>query len=158
METHFFSVDLAALGLDLPGRLAIAPKPSCLEALRQAGVDILVSALTAKEADKLGLADEPARAAAAGMDFRSAPIPDFSVPQDTAATVALADELAAAVRAGRFVVCHCRGGKGRSTLLAGATLIRLGVPPHAAMTAIGAARGHRVPETRKQRNWLRDLA
>jgi protein-tyrosine phosphatase len=165
MQTRFFAIDLPALGLAVPGRLATAAKPDppprlqpYLHALRQAGVDIMVSALTPAEARRLGLEGEPQAAAAAGIDLRSCPIPDFSIPRDDAAVLALADELAAAVRGGAFVVCHCRGGRGRSTLLAGAVLIRLGIEPDAAIAAIARARGRRVPEGSRQRRWLRGLA
>lgn len=66
----------------------------------------------------------------------------------------LVDRLAAEVRADQFVVTHCWAGIGRSSLLAGATLVRLGVPPAQAWQLIRAARGLPVPDNRDQEAWL----
>ena len=69
------------------GRLAIVPRPrgnewlrDDLTALRRNGIDILVSLLTRAEAAHLGLEFEQAMCEAAGIEFRSFPIPDHSVP------------------------------------------------------------------------------
>jgi protein-tyrosine phosphatase len=56
--------------------------------------------------------------------------------------------------AGAHVAVHCRGGVGRSSLVAAACLVRLGVPADQVWRVIGEARGARVPETRRQRQWL----
>jgi protein-tyrosine phosphatase len=162
VEIAIFPIDPAEAGLpQVPGRLATAPRPpggvslaEYLHRMRASGVDVLVSALTAGEERALDLETEAATAAAAGIDFRSAPIPDFGVPKDVVTALAVVDRLGDDLMAGRFVVCHCRGGIGRSSMLAAATLIRLGATPAAALAAITAARGRRVPETGKQRRWL----
>jgi protein-tyrosine phosphatase len=129
-----------------------------LSALREAGVDALVSALTTEEYERLGLADEPAAAVRAGLEFVPFPITDRGVPLDPAAAARLATNLAAQVRAGRFVAAHCWAGVGRSSLLAGATLVCLGVSPAEAWRRIGEARGLTVPDTEQQRSWLDEFA
>jgi len=143
-----------------PGRLGIMPRPRGgrrldgeLADLRAAGVDILVCLLPAAERRLLGLSGEPAAATRAGLEFRAFPIRDFGVP-DRVEAAALVDALAAALEDGRHVVIHCRGGIGRSSLVAGALLVRLGTPAERAWQLIGAARGHPVPETDAQRRWL----
>jgi protein-tyrosine phosphatase len=146
-----------------PGRLSIMPRPRGggrldgeLRDLRAAGVDVLVCLLPATERRLLGLAGEPAAAARAGLAFHAFPIRDFGVP-DPGATAALVDTLAAEYRAGRHIAIHCRGGIGRSSLVAAALLVRLGTPVERVWQVIGAARGHPVPETAAQRRWLTTL-
>lgn len=48
--------------------------------LRDAGVDVLVCALTGPERDELGLSDEERAATATGPRFVAVPIPDRTVP------------------------------------------------------------------------------
>ena len=72
--------------------------------------------------------------------------------------VALGVRLAAHVRAGRFVVTQCFAGIGRSTLLACATLVMLGVGPEKALAMVSEARGLPVPDTEAQRHWLYEFA
>lgn len=125
--------------------------------MRDRGVDTLVSALTGADQVELDLVGEPALAAAAGLSYRSFPIRDFGVPpRDALAELAAA--LAGELRGGRFVMVHCRGGVGRSGLIACATLIALGAGADEAMTVVSRARGHDVPETEPQRRMLRELS
>ncbi|MEU7821117.1 tyrosine protein phosphatase [Catellatospora sp. NPDC049133] len=146
------------------GKLAVMPRPAGgdwlddeVARLRRHGVDIVVSALTGPEYDRLDLRGEAAAVRAAGMRFVSFPIPDLGVP-DFAAYQALTEQLADEVAAGRFVLAHCFGGIGRATVIAGGVLIRLGASAADAMAAIGAARGLAVPETEPQRAILARLA
>jgi protein-tyrosine phosphatase len=146
------------------GRIAMMRRPDGddqldreLAGLRALGVDTLVSALTDQDRARLGLMAEPDRAAAHGLSYRSFPIKDFRVPNRDA-LISLGQELSREVRDGRFVVVHCHGGVGRSGLIVGATLVALGATPDAAMTAMATARGHRAPETWRQRAMLRGLA
>ncbi|BCJ54653.1 hypothetical protein Asp14428_61280 [Actinoplanes sp. NBRC 14428] len=145
-----------------PGRLATMAHPrggdrlaADLAGLATAGVDVLVSALTPGEQRRLGLTEAPAAARAAGIRYVPHPVPDRGVPDDA---VALGVRLAAHVRAGRFVVTQCFAGIGRSTLLAGVTLVMLGVEPERALAMVAEARGLPVPDNETQRRWLHDFA
>ncbi|WP_211304185.1 protein-tyrosine phosphatase family protein [Umezawaea tangerina] len=131
-----------------------AELPAFLTALRTSGVDILVSALTLGEEELLDLTDERSSAESAGMEFRSLPIDDFGVPDRATVTPALT-ALVAELRGGANVVVHCRGGVGRSSLLAAGLLVLDGVEPDEAWRLISAARGRTVPETDEQREWIR---
>jgi protein-tyrosine phosphatase len=142
-----------------PGRLATMAHPpggtrlpAAMAALAATGARVLVSALCDEEVAALELTGQPAAAAAAGLELVRFPIADRGVPERSPAQ--LVDRLAAAVQAGRFVVTHCWAGIGRSSLLAGATLVRLGVPPDEAWRLIRAARGLPVPDNQVQEAWL----
>ncbi|MDQ7909130.1 tyrosine protein phosphatase [Phytohabitans sp. ZYX-F-186] len=148
-----------------PGRLATMSHPRGgdwladeMSALVDADVDVLVSALTSEESDRLALSQEREAARAAGIIFVPFPIPDRGVPEPGPAAIELAIRLAAHVRAGRFVVTHCFAGIGRATLLAAATLVTLGARPAHALHLIATARGVHVPDTDAQRRWLFDFA
>jgi protein-tyrosine phosphatase len=132
--------------------------PDAMVALRQSGVDILVSALTPDEYRLLGLVHEPHEAVAAGLDFRSLPIRDVDIPAGMAPVLDLSARLAEDVGAGRFVVTHCRAGIGRCSMLAGATLVRMGVSPDEAWQRIRTARGLPVPDNGAQERWLYEFA
>lgn len=146
-----------------PGRLATMAHPRGgdrlageMAALAEAGVDVLVSALTGDEEQRLGLTGVAEAAAGCGIEHVSFPIADRGLPSDD--VLALGVRLAAHVRAGRFVVTHCFAGIGRSTLLAGVTLVMLGLGPRHALEMIAEARGRPVPDTETQRHWLYEFA
>jgi protein-tyrosine phosphatase len=146
-----------------PGRLATmahppgGPRlPGAMAALAAAGAQLLVSALCDDEVAELELAGAAAAAAAAGLELIRFPIVDCGVPEPGAgpAVARLADQLAGELRRDRFVVTHCWAGIGRSSLLAGAALVRLGVPPGQAWELIRTARGRPVPDNPAQEAWL----
>jgi protein-tyrosine phosphatase len=127
-----------------------------LRALRRAGVDVLVCALPDPERQELGLAGEAQAAERAGLEFVTIPIADRSVP-DPDAVVPRLRELVGRLEAGGHVVCHCRFGIGRASLLAAALLVLEGVYPQEAWRRLASARGQRVPDTDEQRRWIASL-
>jgi protein-tyrosine phosphatase len=150
-----------------PGRIATMAHPrggdwlpEAMTALAGAGAQVLVSALCDDEMERLELTAQPAAALEAGLELVRFPIVDHDVPEpeEMPAAITLADRLAAAMRADRFVVTHCFAGIGRSSMLAGATLVRLGVPPAKAWELISIARGLPVPDAPHQEAWLYELA
>lgn len=149
MRPALFTIDLPG-----PGRLSTMARPRGndwledeMAALNDAGVAILVCALTGPELDELGLADEPWQAAAAGLQFVAIPIPDRTAPDLTTILPTLRG-LARQLHEGAHVVTHCRAGIGRSSLLAAAILILNGVDPDTAWNRIERARGLAVPDGR----------
>ncbi|GAA4255659.1 tyrosine protein phosphatase [Dactylosporangium darangshiense] len=146
-----------------PGRVSIMAKPrpgdwlaDDLARLAGRGVDILVSLLTPAEVAETGLAGEPSLAAAAGLRFLHAPIPDRGVPgADFAATVL--HELSSCHAAGGHVAVHCRFGIGRSAMVAAAILVRAGGSPGTVWADLAAARGVPVPDVDEQRRWVEKL-
>jgi protein-tyrosine phosphatase len=127
-----------------------------MTALRTAGVDILVCALTPTELHDVDLVAEPDEARNAGLEFVPLPIPDRGVP-DPRTVLADLQRLAARLRAGAHIVTHCRAGIGRSSLLAAGILVLNGLDPEVVWHRIEQARGLPVPDTQAQRLWLDDL-
>jgi len=147
---------------DPPASLAIVLCPlgedgleTKLQAMKDAGIEVLVSLLEPDEATWLGLAEEGPLAAKVGIDFLSFPIRDTRVPNDSNTFRAFAASLADRLHAGQRIALHCRGSIGRAPLTAACTLIHLGWTAHQALEAIEAARGCSIPDTREQFRWIR---
>ncbi len=149
------------IGLPIIGRLAIMPRPRAgywlddeVSGWRAAGIDLMVSLLEADEISELGLHREADLCRDQGMEFISFPIPDLGVPRSRHETAALTRKLAARLAEGKAVAVHCRAGIGRSSVIAACTLVCSGFDPETAFDSIGKARGLRVPETDRQRDWV----
>lgn len=144
-----------------PSRLAIVLRPrggdglqADLEEVRAAGVDVLVSLLTAEDAEELGLTEEGRIAQQLGMRFVSYPILDRCTPSDLGSFHGLVTELRDHVRAGRSIGAHCRGCIGRATVLLASVMIALGWRADQALRLIEQARGFQVPDTPEQLDWI----
>ena len=147
------------------GRLGIVPRPRGADwlddetrAWREAGIDVVVSLLEPGEEAELALTGESVSSAASGLEFRSFPIPDRSVPNSPEAVVQLADQIVDALHAGKSVALHCRQGIGRSALIAAAALISGGQNADTAIETIRRSRDLDVPETHAQRQWISDFS
>jgi protein-tyrosine phosphatase len=146
-------------------RLGIMPRPrgnewlpDDLRILRQAGVDVIVSALTASEAEELGLSAEAQECAQNGLIFVSFPIEDRSLPTDQTRFDSLVERLLQFSRKGKATIVHCRAGIGRSSLIAACVLVKMGLSSGAAFHIIEQSRGCPVPDTPEQRQWVEDYS
>ncbi len=144
-----------------PGRLAIIPRPrggewltDDLTALRDAGVEILVSLLTPRERVELDLVNELQTATAVGLEPVFLPIPDRGIPDSLDVARPVLTRLSAALTSGHTIVVHCRLGVGRSSLIAASLLVLLGRGVDEAWQCLAQARGLPVPDTDIQRAWL----
>ena len=153
--------DIFWIGGNPPPGLAIVARPQGQEwlndemrDLKRGGIDTLVSLLEKHEAEWLGLGDEPAAAARAGIEFLSYPIRDTHVPTRVASFRTFVADLAARLRNGEHIGVHCRGSIGRATVTAACTLIHLGWKPRDALNAVEETRGCPVPDTEEQRAWI----
>jgi protein-tyrosine phosphatase len=142
-------------------RLAIMPRPrgndwlsDDLRLLRLEGVDVIASALTASEAEELGLSAEEQECARSGLTFVSFPIEDRSLPVNRAKFDSFIDQLLRCSRNGKAIAVHCRAGIGRSSLIAACLLVKMGLLPKAALRTIEESRGCPVPDTPEQRQWI----
>jgi ADP-ribosyl-[dinitrogen reductase] hydrolase len=121
--------------------------------LAEQGATRIVCLLERHELDELRITSLPRLAEKRGIAFTHFPIVDVSVPSDIRAFRALVRDVARelrARRAGGRVVVHCKGGLGRTGLVAGCVLVELGWSPIEALEALVEARGRRCPETMEQ--------
>ncbi len=129
-----------------------------IQALAKAGVNVLVSLLTADEIAELELQDEERLCGDCGLRFISFPIPDrgvpFSMPEAGRALDLILEEL----WAGKAVAVHCRMGIGRSALVAACLLKSQGIGVDEAFAMISRARGFSVPDTEEQGEWVQGFA
>lgn len=147
------------------GRLAILARPRGddwlsdeVEGWHDAGVQVVVSLLTQPEATELGLADEQHAVDSRGLSYISFPIEDYSVPSSAHAVRQLVSQLAERLDRGEAVGIHCRGGIGRSSVVAACLLVTQGRSVQTAFEQIQTARGRAVPDTIAQRDWVDDFA
>jgi protein-tyrosine phosphatase len=176
-DTHPIRVDAVPLR-DLPGTLGLTiapgkqgPRPVAggtwrrdldqdLARLRGVyGTEVLVSLMRPFEYRELGIADLDERAAARGIHVRRFPITDMRTPApaDALAFDGMVDGVRGELADGRTVTVHCRGGRGRSGLVAACVLVRSGMAPGA---AIGHVRAHLegAVETEGQEAYVRSYA
>ncbi|NJO12422.1 MAG: protein tyrosine phosphatase [Gammaproteobacteria bacterium] len=147
-----------------PLRLAIMPRPRGAEWLEDevagwanAGIRIVACLLHRYEIQELGISDEERYCTRFGIEYRSHPIADRGVPERVTEFLEFTDTLASDVGRGSSVAIHCRAGIGRSSLTAGAVLLRLGVAAPEIVPMISRARGLGVPDTPQQAEWFAAL-
>lgn len=148
--------------IELPGvRLGIMARPVAMigwsmtcALLSRGGVDVIVSALTASEAEELGLIAEAEGCARNDLLFIQFPIEDRSLPEHSAEFEQFVKKLLEHLRKERSLVIHCRAGIGRSSLIAASVLTKMGLSADQAFRLIERARGCPVPDTPEQRKWV----
>jgi ADP-ribosyl-[dinitrogen reductase] hydrolase len=113
-----------------------------MDAIKAFDAAILVTLMEMHELDKaVPVQDLAAAVHARGMDWLHIPIVDFGAPDETFERAWQIHGLTVrdALQAGKNVVVHCRGGRGRSGLLAARILVELGEDPEAAIKAVRAS-------------------
>jgi Cyclin-dependent kinase inhibitor 3 (CDKN3) len=115
---------------------------------------LVVSLTESAEMERLGGGGLAVQLAKAGIDWRHFPVADFSVPEAAsgAGWVALAAELHRVLDDGQKVLLHCRGGLGRSGMVALRLLVERGEGSEAALARIRSVRPGAV-ETEAQQVW-----
>jgi protein-tyrosine phosphatase len=143
------------------GKLAIAARPRGgdwledeIRGWQNAGINTVLSLLTAGEEKDLDLTTESPVAKREGLKFLSLPIPDRQVPSSPSQVAPVLDELDAELASGKNAVIHCRQGVGRSGMIAACLLVMRGKGPGSAVMELERARGTPVPETAEQRQWI----
>ena len=141
--------------------LAIVPRPRGADwlddemvALREAGIDVVVSMLEEAEAAEVGLEREVEAAKNAGLIFVNFAIPDRSVPTNSQKFETFLSGLELHLANGKRVGVHCRACIGRASVTTASLLIRSGIPVAEAWRQIESARGFPVPDTQEQREWV----
>lgn len=141
------------------------PAPKMLEdssfnfkALTENRVECVISLLSESDALHLGLTDEESLLKALGIDFINYPINDFGTAEKEDEFIALAKILQKKIEEGQILAIHCWAGIGRSSLLAGAILILMGMNPNEVFSHIKKYRKQVVPDKLSQAEWLQNLA
>ncbi len=152
---HSLSIGDGRLGVSqLPGRYGNLAGD--LRAIKDWGTAVVVSMTTEREmADvnegHLGelLSDE-------GIRWHHLPIRDFGGPEGESADTwsDMSEKLHASLASGGAVLLHCRGGQGRSGMIALRLMVEWGEDPDAALTRLRAVRPGAV-ETSGQLEWAR---
>ncbi len=142
--------------LELPGRLGITFAPgkkiegqwerdleTDLRRLKdEYHAEVLVSLMEHTEYSELEIPELFQKTEDMGIEVLHLPIPDGSVPLDSEADdyEALIEDIAERLKEGQTVVLHCRGGQGRSGLVAASVLVALGCPAVKALEVVREAR------------------
>ena len=133
-----------------PGRLIFTPCPglkdssvaSALATLKQAGAAAVITLMPTAELELNGASELPARCAELGLTWLQLPVADEQVPLadfDAAWPAAIAQirELLAADQA---LAIHCKGGSGRTGLIAARILIDQGIARAEAVSLVQTLR------------------
>jgi ADP-ribosyl-[dinitrogen reductase] hydrolase len=118
--------------------------------------DVLVSLVEEQEMGRLHILGLPAAAEEAGITVDRFAIADGGVPADAAKFAELVERTVARMRGGKTVVIHCRGGLGRTGVLAAACLRAVGVPADRAIEIVRAARPGTI-ENAAQEDFVRNV-
>ncbi|MGC4104277.1 protein-tyrosine phosphatase family protein [Ferruginibacter sp.] len=118
-------------------------------------VGVLVSLLESEEIYELGLEKEIHLCRQKGINCINFPVKDRGVPDSNEKVHALINLLAAKLNEGHSVVVHCRMGIGRSSIIAGAILLRYQSSVNNIIDNIIRVRGLNVPDTDEQLQWLK---
>lgn len=145
--THPFDT-LAIPAVD--GRLLLTPCPGtqaaslaqALHTLQQAGASGVISLMPATELQQNGADGLGDACGQLGLAWFHLPVADDRAPlaDFDSAWQAAAPDLLARLRAGQCLAIHCKGGSGRTGLIAARILIALGVPRSAAIAQVQALR------------------
>ena len=133
-----------------PGRLIFTPCPgtkdssidSALSTLQQAGADAVLTLMPSAELELNAASELPALCAAQGLAWLHLPVADEQVPQayfDAAWPAAMA-QIAELLAADKAIAIHCKGGSGRTGLIAARILIELGIARSEAVSLVQALR------------------
>ena len=117
-------------------------------------VDYLISLLEKSEEWELGLDRESEICEEKGVNFISFPIKDVNIPKNEIEFIQLAKKMSIEIKEKKKVVIHCRMGIGRSSILAAAIMINLGINGKGIFEKIGKFRKLEVPDTDEQKKWI----
>ncbi len=139
------------------GSLALSPLPADGRAramVTRFAPALVVSMTETAEMAGLGAADLPEWLTAQGIRWLHFPVADYQTPPANADWRSLSAQVHAALAPGARVLLHCRGGLGRSGMVALRLMIEAGEDPDRALARLRAARPGAV-ETPQQEAWAR---
>jgi protein-tyrosine phosphatase len=133
-----------------PGRLIFTPCPGtqgssledALQALKQAGAHAVLTLMPHAELALNAAGNLPALCTTQGLDWLHLPVADEQVPQagfDVAWPAVMAN-IRGLLEADKGIAIHCKGGSGRTGLIAARILIELDITPSEAIDRVQALR------------------
>lgn len=132
------------------GRLIFTPCPGskdasvaeALDTLQAAGAAALITLMPAGELEQNQATELPALCAERDLEWFHLPVADEQVPLDdfAAAWAQARERIAGLLGEGRSVAIHCKGGSGRTGLIAARILIDRGLPRADAVALVHALR------------------
>lgn len=126
-----------------------------LEAIKSWGGSTLITLMEAHEFDLLGVPQFPPVLKGSGLHWLHLPIKDMQIPNDSfeKAWSEVAPKLYEKLKNGESIVIHCRGGLGRTGLLAARILTDWGIDPIESVRRIREARPNSI-ETYTQEHYV----
>ena len=124
-------------------------------AIRTWDASVVVTLIEDHEFRLLGIENLPSEVATQGMNWRHLPIRDVDVPDERFNRLwpRLGAEIHQCLDAGERILIHCRGGLGRTGLLAAVILVERGCTPKEAIKRVRAARPGTI-ETAAQESFV----
>ncbi|MEH6590960.1 MAG: cyclin-dependent kinase inhibitor 3 family protein [Halioglobus sp.] len=126
-----------------------------LDAIQIWGASVIVNLIEDHEMVELEVRDAE-RHVPVGIDYIRLPIPDYGVPDRAwhQQWQLQGPQLRDRLRAGESIVLHCKGGLGRTGMVAARILVELGCTPQEAILAVREAREGAI-ETAGQETYVR---
>lgn len=156
-----FSITRLPLG---PGFVALTPLPGIdgdltadLDSIADFAPGLIVSLTEPSEMKTLGAGRLPKRLTQRALNWVSFAIPDFGTPPEGADWGSVSRQVHEVLDAGGCVLVHCRGGLGRSGMIALRLMVERGEDPDTALARLRAARPGAV-ETENQRLWATQVS
>lgn len=151
----------------LPGRLLFTPCPGtreipafeALTELQAAGATAVITLMPSAELSANGVEDMAALCSARGLAWYPLPVADEQVPQSDfdAAWAAHAAAILKRLDAGETLAIHCKGGSGRTGLIAARVLIARGIAREDAVRAVQALRPKAIQHPSHQ-DWIAQMS
>jgi len=145
----------------ITSQLAIIPRPRGgdwlddeMLALKDAGIQVVVSMLEKEEAVQLTLQREELAAESLGLRFINFGISDRGVPENAERFIAFLADVEHHLKNDNRVGVHCRACIGRASVTTASLLIRSGMLVADAWQQVSTARGCSVPDTVEQLEWV----
>ena len=131
--------------------------PTDIAAVQNWGATAVLTLIEAHEFSLLRVSALGEMVQSAGMSWYHLPIVDVSIPDQRfeQSWLSVRNALHEQLDSGERILVHCRGGLGRTGLVAGMILVERGLSADDAIHLVRKARPHAI-ETRRQEEYVRD--